>query len=480
MYRKKAHLHFVGIGGIGMSGIAKILSYQGYQISGCDQDLEQKSIYELQSLGCKVYHGNNTSACHDDSIDVLVYSSAIKAHDPEIIRAQQRGIPTIARALMLAELMRTKFSIAIAGSHGKTTTTSLISHILIHAHMDPTVIIGGVLKTISTHAQLGMGDFLVAEADESDRSLIYLQSTLAVVTNINLEHLDTYKDINDLKETFNRFLQHIPFYGAAVLCIDNPTVASLLPLPHIRTIKYGFDTQADLYGGDIVLEPDNASCSVFERGTLLGTLHSPMPGKHNLSNCLAAIAIARELGIPFATIAQAIASFKGVERRFSFNGIYHGAEVFNDYGHHPEEIRNTLLVARQRSRGDLTVIFEPHRYSRLDKLWHDFIEVFRHSQIDTLIVTDVYAASEQPIPGITGAQFAKALQQCHPPFPVFYAPREPDFSSLIAVLSTLLKENDLLLLQGAGKINKLADLLIPTSPQSSTPLTDTLNSGAAL
>jgi len=478
MYRKKAHLHFVGIGGIGMSGIAKILSYQGYQISGCDQDLEQKSITELQSLGCKIHQGNNTLGCHDDSIDVLVYSSAIKATDPEILYAQKRGIPTIARAVMLAELMRTKFSIAIAGSHGKTTTTSLISHILIQAHMDPTVIIGGVLKTISTHAQLGMGDFLVAEADESDRSLIHLQATLAVITNINLEHLDTYKDLDDLKETFARFLQHIPFYGAAVLCIDNPTVASLLPLPHIRTIKYGFSQQADLRGADIILEPDRASCSVYERGTLLGTLHSPMPGKHNLSNCLAAIAIGRELGIPFATIAQALTSFKGIERRFSFNGEFQGAEVFNDYGHHPEEIRNTLLVARHRSKGALTVMFEPHRYTRLDKLWHDFIEVFRHSNIDKLIVTDVYAASESPIPGIDGAQFAKALQQCHPPFPVLYVPRESDFSSLIVAAKNNVHNSDLLLLQGAGKINKLADRLIPVQTYNSTPLIDSIKSGS--
>src|SRR5579859_4287248 len=216
MYRKKVHIHFVGIGGIGMSGIAKILKYQGYQISGCDTDTDQKSVEELSSLGCQISAGHNTPLCNDPLIDVLVYSSMIKSSSQEIVAAQERGIPTIPRALMLAELMRTKFSIAIAGSHGKTTTTSMISHLLIEALMDPTIIIGGHLKNISAHARLGKGDFLVAEADESDRSFLYLQATLAVVTNINLEHLDTYTDLDDIKETFKRFLNNLPFYGKAI------------------------------------------------------------------------------------------------------------------------------------------------------------------------------------------------------------------------------------------------------------------------
>ena len=244
---KQAHVHFVGIGGIGMSGIATILKHQGYTISGCDCDMDQQSVKDLTLIGCKVYHGNNTPACQDPSIDILVYSSAIKDKNPEILAAQARGIPTIPRALMLAELMRTKFSIAIAGAHGKTTTTSLISHILIEAKRDPTVIIGGHLKNISNNARFGGGDFLVAEADESDRTLERLHATLAVVTNIDLEHLETYQDIDDIKATFRRFLYNLPFYGKAILCVDDPQVCSLFPLPHIKVLKYGLDENADVY-----------------------------------------------------------------------------------------------------------------------------------------------------------------------------------------------------------------------------------------
>src|SRR5579872_512342 len=231
MYSKRAHIHFVGIGGIGMSGIATILKYQGYTISGCDADLDQPSVKNLQHINCSIYQGNNTPQCHDSSIDILVYSSAIQANNPEILAAQQRGIPTIPRALMLAELMRTKYSIAISGSHGKTTTTSLISHILIEAKLDPTVIIGGHLKAISNNARWGKGDFLVAEADESDRSLTRLVPTLAIVTNIDLEHLETYTDLDDIKATFKQFLNNLPFYGKAIICTDDENIRSLLPMP---------------------------------------------------------------------------------------------------------------------------------------------------------------------------------------------------------------------------------------------------------
>ncbi|MEX0940020.1 MAG: Mur ligase family protein [Candidatus Babeliales bacterium] len=261
MYHKKAHIHFVGIGGIGMSGIATILKYQGYTISGCDNDLQQQSIIDLQKIGCLIFEGNNTVHCQNAPSDILVYSSAIKVNNPEIINAQQRGIPTISRALMLAELMRTKYSIAISGSHGKTTTTSLISHILIEAERDPTVIIGGHLKNISTNARFGNGDFLVAEADESDRSLLSLQATLAVVTNIDLEHLETYTDIDDIKNTFKQFLNNLPFYGKAFLCIDDPHIRSLLPLAHLKTIKYGLNPLADFKAENIQLEADH---SLFE------------------------------------------------------------------------------------------------------------------------------------------------------------------------------------------------------------------------
>ncbi|MBI2774596.1 UDP-N-acetylmuramate--L-alanine ligase [Candidatus Dependentiae bacterium] len=463
MYRKNLHIHFVGIGGIGMSGIAKILKYQGYTISGCDQDLNQQSVHDLQAIGCKIYQGNNTPYCNDASVDVLVYSSAIRTQNPEILAAQERGIPTIPRALMLAELMRTKFSIAIAGAHGKTTTTSLISHILIEAQMDPTVVIGGHLKNISANARFGSGDFLVAEADESDRTLIYLQATLAVVTNIDLEHLDTYTDIDDIKNTFKQFLNNLPFYGCAVLCIDDPHVRSLLPLSHIKTIKYGLDpASADLYANDIILNADSSIFTVYQKNQheALGTIRFSMLGKHNVLNALAATALSLHLQVPFAVISHALSTFKGIDRRFSFKGTYRGAEIFDDYGHHPEEIRNTLLVARRRSQGKVIVAFQPHRYTRTDKLWDHFVQMFLDSGIDKLIITDIYPASEDPIPEITGKNLAKAIELRNPSFEVVYAPLEADFQSIIGSVEQTVSDGDLLLLQGAGKINKLADYLV--------------------
>jgi UDP-N-acetylmuramate--alanine ligase len=460
MYRKKIHIHFVGIGGIGMSGIAKILKYQGYTISGCDQDLHQQSVIDLQTIGCSIYQGNNTAQCHDASINVLVYSSAIKKNNPELLAAQERGIPTISRALMLAELMRTKYSIAIAGAHGKTTTTSLISHILIEAHLDPTVIIGGHLKNISANARLGKGDFLVAEADESDRSLINLHATLAVITNIDLEHLETYTDIDDIKNTFRQFLNNLPFYGCAIICIDDAHVRSLLPLTHIKTIKYGFDHTADIYAENVQLAADNSQFNVFEKtGSLLGTVQFSMPGRHNVLNALGATALALQLDVPFETISRALTTFKGIDRRFSFKGSYKGAELFDDYGHHPEEIRNTLLVARKKSKARLIVVFQPHRFTRTHKLWDQFIEMFLHSQIDVLIITDIYPASEDPIPQITGENLARAIALRNPRFKVQFAPFDTHFETLKHHLDAVIRVDDLVLLQGAGKMNKFGERL---------------------
>ena len=461
MYNKKAHIHFVGIGGIGMSGIATILKYQGYEISGCDLDLDQTSIKNLQHLACNIYQGNNTPACTDETIDILVYSSAIAQKNPEIIAAQQRGIPTIPRALMLAELMRTKYSVAIAGSHGKTTTTSLIAHILIETGLDPTVIIGGHLKSISTNARIGEGDFLVAEADESDRSLLHLHPTLAVVTNIDLEHLETYKDLDDIKQTFQHFLNDLPFYGKAILCIDDENIQSLLPMPHIKTILYGLTPRADWYATDIHLAPDYSTFVVHHKNQQepLGTIKINMPGIHNVRNTLAAIALAQELDIPFDATAQALATFKGIERRFSYRGTFNGAELFDDYGHHPQEIANTLTVARNRTKNKLTVVFQPHRYTRTHKLWEAFIETFLQSNVDHLIITDIYPASEIPIPGVTAQQLVRALQTHNPHFTVSYAPYEPHFDSIKKLLEGTVCPDDLVLLLGAGKINKLASLL---------------------
>ena len=461
MYKKKSHLHFVGIGGIGMSGIATILRSQGYEISGCDSDLDQKSIRDLQNLNCKISLGNNTSLCKDPSIDILVYSSAISNQDPEITHAQKRGIPTIPRALMLAELMRTKYSIAIAGAHGKTTTSSMISHILIEAKIDPTVIIGGHLKNISANARFGEGDFLVAEADESDRTITKLHATLAVVTNIDLEHLDTYRDLDDIKETFNIFLNNLPFYGKAIVCADDANVRSLLPIPHLKTIKYGIEYEADFFARDINLESDHSTFTVWQKDSKqpLGKIYLNMPGKHNILNSLAAIALSLELNVSFKTIAQALFTFKGIERRFSFKKLYKGAEIFDDYGHHPQEIYHTLLVAQRRTKNKVTVVFQPHRFSRTEKLWDQFIETFLNSSIDHLIITDIYPASEAPIAEITSKNLVKAIQKRHPNFSISYAPYDAQFDTIKEQLAPLVEPDDLVLLLGAGKINKLAEFL---------------------
>ena len=461
MYSKKAHIHFVGIGGIGMSGIATILHDQGYRISGCDRDLQQQSIKNLLALGCLIYQGNNTTGCTNSSIGIVVYSSAIKSNNPEIIMAQQRGIPTIPRALMLTELMRTKYSIAVAGSHGKTTTTSLISHILIEAGIDPTVIIGGHLKTISANARFGKGDFLVAEADESDRSLQYLQATLAVITNIDLEHLETYKDIDDIKQVFMQFLNNLPFYGKAILCLDDEQVRSLLPISHIKTITYGLNPAADIYATDIVLQPEYSTCTIQCKNNAhpLGSLHINMPGKHNIQNALGALTLARELAIPFPTIAKSLQNFKGIERRFSFRGVFKGAEIFDDYAHHPKEIENALIVARNRAKNRLMVVFQPHRFTRMHKLWDHFIQTFLASPIDHLIITDIYSASEEPIAQVTSRHFVQTLKKHNPSFSVTYTPYAKDFVAIKKEIEETIHENDLLLLLGAGKINQLASLL---------------------
>lgn len=464
MYNKKTHIHFIGISGIGMSGIATILKQQGYDISGCDLDADHKNTLMLKDLGCKIYVGNNTPACQDASIDILVYSSAVKADNPEITAAQQRGIPTIPRALMLAELMRTKFSIAIAGAHGKTTTTSLISHVLIEAHQDPTVIIGGHLKNISHNARFGAGQFLVAEADESDRSFLRLYPTIAVVTNINLEHVDVYKDINDVKETFKQFLSNIPFYGKAFVCSDNEHIQSILPLPHIKTVKFGItDTEADYRALNIQLFPAMVAYDVWSKkeARILTHIQLPMPGIHNVLNSLAATAVALDLGITPEQISASFPLFKGVDRRFTFKGIFKGAEVFDDYGHHPHEIHHTLLVARERAKNGLTVMFQPHRYTRTKGLWNDFLALFIHHapSIKNLVITDIYAASEQPLEGITSERFVRELQKICPTLNVHYVPMDNHMKELQNIAEKIAEEGQLILLQGAGKMNKLPEVL---------------------
>lgn len=440
-----------------MSGIATILSYQGYQISGCDLDLSQKSIQKLKEIGCSISEGHNSSTCLDKSIDIVVYSSAVKADSPEIIAAQKRGIPIIPRALMLAELMRMKYSIAIAGSHGKTTTTSMISHILMEARMDPTIIIGGHLKSISNNAKFGLGDFLVAEADESDRSLTHLHATIAILTNIDLEHLETYKNFDDIKETFKKFLNNIPFYGKAIVCIEDPGIQEILPIPHLKVTKYGLSNKANIWAEDIQLEPSFTTFNVYKENKLLGKINLNMPGKHNVLNALAAITLALDLDLSFETIYKALKNFNGVERRFTFHGTTKtGAEIFDDYGHHPNEILQTLLVAKRRTKNKLRVIFQPHRYSRTQQLWQQFIDVFKNNPVDELIITDIYAASESPVENITSEIFVSEFLKQNPNFPIKYMPFDKSFETFVEHINKNAQQDDLVLLLGAGKLNLIA------------------------
>lgn len=462
---KKSHIHFVGIGGIGMSGIAMILKNQGYIISGCDKDVEQKSVQDLQKIGCSIFQGNFTDECRESNFDILVYSSAIKPDNPELVFAKDRQVPIIGRALMLAEIMRTKFSIAISGAHGKTTTTSLISHVLLEAKMDPTVIIGGHLHSISSNAKLGKGDFLVAEADESDRSLLQLYPAIAIVTNIDLEHLETYKDIDDIKSTFKQFLENLPFYGKAIVCIDDQNIKSILPLTKTRTIKYGFDQEADITALDVKLDALSSTFYIENKinKQIIGPVNLNIPGKHNLLNALAAFAVCDELQVPTNEIVNAFEHFNGVDRRFTFKGFYQGAKVYDDYGHHPVEILNTLLVANRQQKKRLFVFFQPHRFIRTYKLWQNFVEIFAQSEIEDLFVTDIYSAGEAQIEGVNSFNLVEDIRKVSKRAKIHYIPFSNDFDQIEKILNKFIGQGDMLLTLGAGKTNKLAEYLVSKS-----------------
>ncbi len=463
MYTKREHIHFVGIGGIGMSGIAHILKRQGYTVSGCDIALTSPIIEGLRNIGCSVYDGHSVDHVHH--VDVLVFSSMVDQEHPEVLAGIKKGIPVIPRALMLAELMRTKYSVAIAGSHGKTTTTSLIAHILIEAQKDPTVIVGGVLKNLSSQAQFGNGDLLIAEADESDRSFLYLNPTMAVVTNIGAEHLDTYKDLDDVKKTFRSFLERLPFYGKAFLCIDDPIVRSMLPLQHISVVTYGLDQDARVRG-DFVNHADGSSSlcvhvhAAGQQG-LLGPFQPRIFGEHNARNIVAAVAVCAELGVDLDVIGLALEKFKGIERRFEFKGMCKGAEVFDDYGHHPTEIAATLKVAARRAKKRVHILFQPHRFTRTERLWHEFIHVFAYAvqqyQLAGIYVADIYPAFEQPIAGVTSERLVHALLTLLPTARIHY---QHSFEAIASLVYDDVQAGDLILTLGAGCINQVGTMLV--------------------
>jgi len=443
-------VHFVGVGGAGMSGIAEVLHNLGYAVSGSDMR-ENAVTRRLAEMGVRVFIGHD--AGHVADCDVVVVSTAIPAENPEILAAREHRIPVVPRAEMLAELMRFRFGIGVAGTHGKTTTTSLTASLLAEGGLDPTFVIGGQLNSAASHAQLGKGYYLVAEADESDASFLYLQPSMAVVTNIDADHLSTYEgDFERLRQTFIDYLHHLPFYGLAVLCLDDPQVRSILEEVTRPVITYGIDTAADVRASQLRQEGLRTHFMVERPGhaqALAVTLN--LPGRHNVLNALAAIAIATELGVSDAAMQRALAEFQGIGRRFHLVGEIPAPAgrvlLVDDYAHHPREIAPTLAAARAGWPGRrLVVVFQPHRYTRTHDLFDDFIEVL--STVDVLLLCEVYAAGENPISGADGRALARGIRARGQVDPVFVA----DLATLPAVLGDILQDGDVLLTLGAGDI----------------------------
>jgi len=453
MYRKTKHIHFVGIGGIGMSGIAELLANLGYAVSGSDLN-RSKITDRLSELGCTVYHGHNRNWI--EGADVIVASSAISDTNPEISAARRQNIPVVMRAEMLAELMRLKkYGIAIAGSHGKTSTTSMVSWILAQAGLDPTIVVGGKVDCLGGNAKLGDGEFLVAEADESDGSFLKLSPVIEVVTNIDFEHPDYYRDIGQVKAAFLKFIEKVPFYGAAIICLDDEHIAEMLPLISGRVITYGLTRQSDIYAENIEYTDGRSRFDVFHTGTELGRVDIAQPGMHNVYNALASIAVAVELEIEFEVVADALATFAGVQRRLQVKGEAAGITVVDDYGHHPTEIRATLSAVKQAWPDKrLVVLFQPHRYSRTQGLFSEFQTCFHLA--DYLVLTDIYAASETPIEGIDSVVLLEKIRQHGQRNTAYFA----DVDKLAEAVAEQLQPGDLVLTLGAGNIVKAGEDLL--------------------
>ncbi len=451
MFEKIKHIHFVGIGGIGMSGIAEVLLNLGYRVSGSDMK-ESDTTERLRKLGGEITIGH--SAANIASPHVVVISSAVTRENVEVVAAREKQIPVIPRAEMLAELMRLKYGVAIAGAHGKTTTTSMVATVLAAGGIDPTVVIGGKLNSLGTNAKLGQGEFLVAEADESDGSFLKLSPTIAVVTTIDEEHLDYYKDIHEIKEAFLAFVNKVPFYGVSVLCLDQPHIQALIPQIQKRYQTYGMSSQADYQARDVALHGLGSTFKVMHLGSDLGTFELSIPGVHNINNSLAAIAVARELDVDLEVIRKAIREFSGVQRRFQVKGEVDGVTVVDDYGHHPTEIKATLAAAASGLDRRVVVVFQPHRYSRTQHLFEDFFTSF--NQADKVILLDIYAAGEKPIPGVSGKALYEGIKK-HGHKDVLFM---PDRGAVVDHLAGTVKKGDLLLTLGAGDVWKIGEQVL--------------------
>jgi UDP-N-acetylmuramate--alanine ligase len=452
--RRDTHIHFVGIGGIGMSGIAEVLVNLGYRVSGTDLK-ESDTTKRLTQLGAAVKYGH--AAQHLADADVVVISSAVKPTNPEVIEARRRQIPVIPRAEMLAELMRMKYGIAIAGSHGKTTTTSLVATVLHQAGLDPTAVIGGKLPSLGSNARLGQGDYLVAEADESDGSFMKLSPTVAVVTNIDPEHLDHYGTLDKLKQTFTDFINKVPFYGLAVLCLDHPHVQSLLPLVEKRHVTYGLQPHADYRAVDLTFDGLRSRFTPVVRGRSLGPVELAMPGRHNVLNALAVLAVSDFLGIEIDVYKRALGGFTGVGRRFTVRGDAHGVMVVDDYGHHPEEIRATLSGARSGfPERRLIVAFQPHRYTRTRDLHQEFARAF--NEADLVAVCDIYAAGEEPIAGVSSERLVEEMRRCGHKGACYVSKR----AEVAGQLLPQLRDGDILITLGAGDVWMVGEEVLKT------------------
>jgi UDP-N-acetylmuramate--alanine ligase len=451
MFKKIKHIHFVGIGGIGMSGIAEVLLNLGYKVTGSDLK-ESDTTERLKKLGGGIFIGHN--AGNIASPHVVVISSAVKNDNVEVIAAREKQIPVIPRAEMLAELMRLKYGVAIAGAHGKTTTTSMVATLLAAGGIDPTVVIGGKLNSLGSNAKLGQGDFLVAEADESDGSFLKLSPTIGVVTTIDEEHLDYYKDIHEIKAAFLAFINKVPFYGVSILCLDQPHIQALIPFVQKRYLTYGMSSQADYQAREVSLRPLGSTFKVLNHTRDLGLFELSVPGEHNINNSLAAIAVARELDVDLEVIRKALKEFSGVQRRFQIKGEVGGILVVDDYGHHPTEVKATLAAAASGMERRVVVVFQPHRYTRTQHLLEDFFTAF--NQADALVVMDIYAAGEKPIPGVSGQALYEGIRKHGHKDVTFISDREKIVEHMVSVL----KRGDLMITLGAGDVWKLGEQIV--------------------
>ena len=463
MYKKFQHIHFVGIGGVGMSGIAEVLVNLNYKVSGSDMK-ESDTTRRLASLGAKIFIGH-----HADNVDgahVVVISSAVARDNPEVAGARERLIPVIPRAEMLAELMRLKYGIAVAGAHGKTTTTSMVATILAKGGVDPTVVIGGKLNIFGAGAKLGQGEFLVAEADESDGSFLLLSPTIAVVTNIDEEHLDYYTGgIDEIKEAFLAFINKIPFYGLAVLCLDVEHIQDLIPRIKKRYLTYGLSTQADVYARGVEFAGMGSRFEAFHKGASLGMFELHVPGMHSVYNALASISVALELDVPADTIRGALGEFGGLHRRFYVKGEAAGVMVVDDYGHHPTEIRATLAGAKAGWDRRTVVVFQPHRYTRTRDLMKEFFTSF--NQADRLVVMDIYPAGENPIEGVSAKALFDGIKSRGHKDAVYIKEPGPAVDWIVENA----RAGDILITLGAGDVWKVGDAVLKRlrEKESGTP-----------